>query len=545
MAKLEIPTSLVEYKLYDFLWQMRTKGCDEKTFSLVSKVCHSSLYDLFNDAAKVLIDKLELNEDERLLADQLKLTEHGNPEIRARFSDVMGRYSDREDRKTLRQQASDAYLQVYSLGKSSEFLVRSVQVRIVFDDNFWKTLLKYSYETYPCWLTPIAQFLIKRNIPNARNKYIEPLIEHLEQNGRNEITWTTQFLKFLFEIKHIDAATFNYRTARFYERLGNEGLERQKANPHTFYMDIHQNFGEAFKHIDQVRNQFPEDYSRIRKEYESAKLSFVKMMSMVGVRSQNVIPEGFSEKVVEPFIASIKTDNPFALIVYYGQVPNLTAMKYPEIKEQKPEDDLFGHYVREDNQGNDVGDCDKETYIKENYHSQARSCQLYFLWSILEYREFLGLKYEEYDIIRLIESKRPDFIEEDKMIVWAKGFHLGFNGDYIESAYLLTPMLEAGLRGLACKLKNESLTTLNKERQIQPALEKTLSELQPYINEELFFELNSFLVKGYGVNFRNNLLHGLLSPTDAYRYSPYILYLCLRLYLYPDKFMDLVGESTK
>lgn len=532
----DIPSDWVEYKLYDYIWQMRANEGDTKICSLISKVCHSSLYDLYDDNRNTSIDKMELNQDELLLAEQLELTKHSNPEIRARFSDILSKYSDRKKCDTLRQEASEAYIKTYSLGNSSEFLVRSVQVRISFNDNYWKTLLDYSYETYPCWLTPIVQILIKHKVSNASEKYINPLILHLENNSRNDINWTTQYLQFLFDIKHIDSSTFNYRTALLYERLGMEGHERQKNNPGTFYMDIHQNFEKAFKHIDKIKTKYPEEYSRIRKEYESAKEGLLMMMSLCGIKTKYIVSKDFINGYIVPHIASIKIDDPLMLILYFASTPNLLINKNPEPYQEGFFEESFGSFVKEDDAGNDVGICDAETNHRLQWHLHIRAHQLCLLWSIIEYKDFIGYEYDDVGIFDMFNKLRPDFVDEDKVSIWARGIIAGLKGNYLDAVYILTPMLESGLRTLTCKLKGETLTKLNKERQIQPSLEKTLSELKPYINEELHFEIYSFLTQGYDVNFRNNLLHGILNPMDAYRYSPYIMYLCLRLYFFPDMF---------
>ena len=115
-------------------------------------------------------------------------------------------------------------------------------------------------------------------------------------------------------------------------------------------------------------------------------------------------------------------------------------------------------------------------------------------------------------------------------------------GLHIEASYMLMPFFEDSLRQLACKLKGESMTTLEKDRQIQPTLEKVLIEIEPYINSELHFELMSFFTKGYSVNYRNELLHGLASPSTIIKYTPYLAYLCLRLFLYPDQFLEMWEE---
>ena len=104
---------------------------------------------------------------------------------------------------------------------------------------------------------------------------------------------------------------------------------------------------------------------------------------------------------------------------------------------------------------------------------------------------------------------------------------------------MLMPFFEDCLRRYTCKLKGESMTTLDRERQIQPPLEMVLNEIKPYINSGLHFELLSFFTKGYSENYRNELLHGISSSMKTMRFAPYLAYLCLRLFLFPERFIEM------
>ena len=539
---ISIPSTLIEHSLYAHLWKMRAGGEDKEVWNLISRVCQTIVYKREKDSRdREYIGEVKLSEEDKALVAEYGLMEHDNPEIRARFCDVMAQYAGKE-RRNLRQAASNAYLKVYEMGRWPEFLIRSVELRIDYDRKYLDRILEQSKVTYPSWLSIIGKTLLKRNVKDLDEAYLSPLIEYFEENGdKKDIGWNEQYLQFLLDVKKIDRREFHYRNAMFFEVVGDDGVERQRKEPTTFFMDIHQNFEKAFRHIDNVKVDYPEECKRIRAKYESEKKRFVEMMSLCGVKIEYKVDERFIKEYVDPIIANLKLKDPLELILYYAGATNFLASKMPEKKEHSFLNEHFGQNVRMDDDGNDVGDCGPEVNYRVQMHTLVRQYQLYLLRSMLEYKVFLQLEFDDKDVYELLVHCRPEFIDEGKVVMWAKGISYGFSGKYVESVYILMPMLEDGLRGLAAQLKGESLTLLNKQRQTQPSLERTLSELKPYLNEELHFELESFLVKGYDVNFRNELLHGLMRPQEAYRFAPYLLYLCVRLYFFPEGFREING----
>lgn len=79
-----------------------------------------------------------------------------------------------------------------------------------------------------------------------------------------------------------------------------------------------------------------------------------------------------------------------------------------------------------------------------------------------------------------------------------------------------------------------NITTLEKKRQLFPTLGSILPRLEEVFKEEFFFEINSFLQGEIDVNFRNNLLHGLLTFFEVDKYGVYLWWICLKLYFYEE-----------
>ena len=95
------------------------------------------------------------------------------------------------------------------------------------------------------------------------------------------------------------------------------------------------------------------------------------------------------------------------------------------------------------------------------------------------------------------------------------------------------PQLEHALHNIA-EIYNGTITSLEAKRQEEPTLRKVLIMLKGIIEEETLFEIESFLHSGSDANFRNNLLHGLLSPFEIDKHGIYLWWLSLKIYFCED-----------
>jgi hypothetical protein len=64
------------------------------------------------------------------------------------------------------------------------------------------------------------------------------------------------------------------------------------------------------------------------------------------------------------------------------------------------------------------------------------------------------------------------------------------------------------------------------------------------LGEDFAFDLHSLLVSEFGLNFRHNLAHGLLSPSDFNAPAGiYLWWMLLRLFVIPTSFVQNYSES--
>lgn len=111
---------------------------------------------------------------------------------------------------------------------------------------------------------------------------------------------------------------------------------------------------------------------------------------------------------------------------------------------------------------------------------------------------------------------RP-FIPSDRLEFFARGLHAGYYGDFLESTHILAPALEHALRMLLALAGTLPYSQDPQGIQDFFTLERILGEpaLEATLGEDYIFELRGVLVSRFGDNYRNNVAHGLLSPSET------------------------------
>lgn len=123
------------------------------------------------------------------------------------------------------------------------------------------------------------------------------------------------------------------------------------------------------------------------------------------------------------------------------------------------------------------------------------------------------------------------FIPPGRELIFARGFLLGFQGEFMESLHLLIPQIENSLRYVldynnivTSKINSEGI---QEEKDLNTLLD--MPELTTIMGDDLIFDLQCCLTSRFGANFRNLLAHGLLSYQSFNSYtSIYIWWLLLR-----------------
>ena len=190
--------------------------------------------------------------------------------------------------------------------------------------------------------------------------------------------------------------------------------------------------------------------------------------------------------------------------------------------------------VQSDENGLDVGKASPEKALCIEAHKYSRIRMGYIVVSLLN--KFL-LKHDFYcqdDVYALLYEYCPNYIEHEKLILWTIGICSGLNNDFIIAAHLLIPQVERALCNKAKQYDN-TLVHLELNHQDQPTLGSALGVLKNHMAKEIYDNIEGFLQEGADTNFRNNLAHGLMFPSNIDRNGLYLWWMALKIFFCPDE----------
>lgn len=542
-----------EHKLLETFWTYKpTDEEDQKLTAILSRVCRAWMNEREEESKKDCISHISLSEEERTLVEKYNLMEHPNLEVRSRFQDVMIRFAKGKERLKRMKDASDDYLELCEATGTYLYFVRSIEIRqakTLYDDAFLKRVKEVviSTDIHPGWLTD-ALNLIKSKVDNGLdNKYIKDIIQaYTEKLPHKDVYWKDSCWKMLTETGAVEKEKVHYQRALNWEAYADHLETNKKEN--VFNANLHTIYHDAYKQVYEVREVYQEEYKRIRDKYNAAKKSFVEAMSIFGVKTQYVVPEKVIEKI-DAQMAQLNLNTIYDVLLCYLQVPFYTALtklvnKQLEqcMKQSGTMERFFPDSQRLDNDGNVTGSADFEECHKLQVHRYVRATVQYNLISLfLRVKEYV-IDYSEGLFYKVLSESRPSFVEEDRVQLWTKAYYYFFKGDVVVTSHLLMPQFEHALHNLLEEIVGD-VTKLNENIQNEPTLIGILSQLKPYCNETLYDELEMFFVNGNDVNYRNNLLHGLIWSMDMLKYGHYLFYLSNLLYFSGKKFLTIGDEQ--
>jgi hypothetical protein len=130
------------------------------------------------------------------------------------------------------------------------------------------------------------------------------------------------------------------------------------------------------------------------------------------------------------------------------------------------------------------------------------------------------------------------FVPPGREDLYALGLYAGLKGDFVTSAHVLIPQLENSIRHVLEQygwvVSGLDQSGIQKEYDLNKAVETFLPQLQSIFGEDLVFDFRGLLIERFGSNLRNRLAHGLISSQQFL--SPavaYLWWLALRLCLLP------------
>jgi len=529
--KIEIPNDLHDSELLCFLHPNRFQTEDEKlAIRLLHKICMANLTD-FRDSNQIKDLILTAEEREIVLLHDWNISE--NIEVRSRCNDVLCRFE--KDKRSIKEIASNNYLTAYKTFGVIEFLIRSITVRnikIINTEDFLIEVVSVINEKFdsPFWIQKVVDSLKKSYSKENLKKLCDYVkSEQKKSRDRGHYNEEREYIKAQYSLNVVSKQEFHKYMALSFENEAD--ITSNNKQPHTFYpnlVDVYQN---AYNEIYQIKTQEPKIFERLKEKLLQEKRIFMEMLAFCGIKYKIEIPEDFVNSVEES-LSTIIIHSFFDTIKLMLSVPFISTNEInayeSAVRKASYVSSMLGRNQLDTN-GNIIGIADPQKSLRTEAHIYFRQKRLYAIQTYLNLHQWSNIKSEEELIYYFLNDKKPIYIEDKNLIFWAKGITMGLNKDFISASHILMPQLEHTLHNIA-EIKNGNITTLERKRQESPSLGAIFPMLQNVIKEEALFEIESFLQSGIDVNFRNNLLHGLLTPFEIEKYGVYLWWICLRIY---------------
>lgn len=549
---IKIPANKFHYDLTGFLWGYHpTDEEDEKLYSLIRRVCKAELVHRRDDIEEIIISKTVLTNEECKLVEKYKLTEHENQEVKARFLDLMVRYSTGRNRVEATKIASDAYFGLFKATGYSTYLVRSVQIRVIkqlYNDKFLEEIRDEIISTIidPGWLSQILSIIVKYVENGINNQYVQDILSiYRLKEKKQSCEWRDRYYDMLNIVGAISKNEYHLWKALNWEKCADSYEANKKEN--VFNARTHSVYEDAYKEIEKVEEIYHDDFVRIRDKYNQAKAAFVKIMSQYGAKRKYGVPDHIVDDINQQ-MSHISVKSLEESIKLYLIIPFYTAVE--SIIEHHAKNELeSGDVIRQfaansstlNNEGNVSGKTDYKTSVYIQVHRHIRATLLYYIMMMYVRISECAPDYNEDMFHEILEKFRPDFIEEHRVQLWARAYRLFYDDDIASASHLLMPQVEHAFHNLLESLKGD-VTMLSNDVQKEPSLEWVLKKLKPYSHKTLIEELEMFFVNGNDVNYRNDLMHGLIDTYEMVRQGHYLFYVANLLYFYGRDFLKIGGE---
>lgn len=533
---MKIPKDLCSFDLLS--WVSRTTEIENNNTELRDSLKHLCSPNIWN------FNMQEFSEQELEIYKQLDLCHSDNIEIAARANDVLRKLD--KDKRTKSQLASDLYLQVFDITNNNGYLLRSIEIRSIkeicdkeYFDSVRERMLRFSPNVI---LSCIKAF------HGSYKKELQELSTLLEKIYDNYIN-TNSFrdarlvVDSLVYIKALNSEDANYRRALLYEQEADYNEANRDDN--TFLYQTHVLYNSAYQIIGRLKKLYPEDVKRIKRKLISANLEYASVLQLAGIREKYNVADELIE-VINKDCEQVPISNIYEAIGLLLAIPFVQEERVKHIMTMSHRFapiSSMAKVLQIDSKGNVIGNAEADDGLRTKEHIRFRLSIQYairkYLQTIIEKQ--IDTSYDK--CLEYLFTFRPNYLTEDVVVLFAKGFSCVFDGEVIAGVHILVPALEALLRQKAEAIHG-SLKKYENERNEDVLLDGILRTLEKdFDNYEEWYELKSFLTMGIDVNYRNRLMHGLMPIPDMYNQGIYLFWLCLKMYF---KDSEMIGvDATK
>lgn len=536
---ITIPSNILNAELKSWLRVTQIEQPNSFEVSLLKKVLLAHLDDSHLRDRTNFIGNINLSDKEKELVEKHNWLESENIEIRARFTDVYLRHIKGSHKLKVMKHCSDDYLTVFEQTHHRDYLIRAARVctaKKIYDSDFVNRVVNniICNDINPYWAYIILKQIINNTPKAVRDNVLSLLNNHFRKRAENDLNYADNYIDFLKETNQLDNNEYNRAKALNYESIANRIIINQK--PNTFYPSIQDNYGQAHHFAYQCRSKYPDDYKRIKADYEKANQEFIAMLTTCGVRSEYIIDTD-SQKNIDVNLATLVIHNYMDALKVFVNAPLYTADNrlISVLKTEIAQNECLkamASTINLDEKGHVIGTAPIYDYPILEAHIRIRQYSIYMMTRIAQYIQEAHLDFDEDIIVKLLIVQKPEYVDEDDLTYWNLAITAALKNDYITAIHIIMPQFEKALRNIASS-KVDTVHLENK-RQDEHNIYKVLQDLKPFMSNELNNELVYFLTSGCDVNFRNRLMHGLIKPFEILRYGPYMICLALKLFFDPN-----------
>lgn len=534
---INIPVKVYDYKLRDYLYillnENKTRGDSVVEIELLIKVLKVQLDEEQENDNFPFIDKLKFSDEELNMLSQYM--DSCNLEVRAHSKDVYSKNNKTKLKLDIANSASYDYLSLYFECNRPKYLLRSVMVRAYpqlrskkYINDICKAL---SRNSYPSCMRRICMEMRRLYSKDDLLSIYELISKELLLVDDSQRVYERSYLDAIKELGYMSDLEFHKKRALSFEAELNYLNTKKEANAiHPNNVDIIQN---AYNEIYKVRGCFKNDYERIKMKLIKEKQQFFNELEQCTPKFKYKLSPEFVS-YVNSYIDSISIKSSIDVINQLLQIPFVSKTTIEECCSNRVENSIiysmFG-VVNIGNKGQIIGTATPEDAVRIEIYRYIR-LKINFVVNKLLYRSTqVYKKQDEALLIKILfDNYRIQHIKSSQVQLWISGFILALKGDFVASVHILIPQIERYFVDKAESIYGNLSALHNESHQDEVGLNKALKLLKTYFQEDLYNDLQYFLIMGADTNMRNNIAHGLWTTEEVLRNAPYCIWLAVKIF---------------
>lgn len=475
--------------------------------------------------------------DQQLISQfENELSATQNSEIKARWNEISCLIHPSKKRELL-PEAVQLYLGIYKELSEIEYLIHALKII-----RSAKALFKDCLETICGMASQSAlnlenPFLLRQMIVHlysidqnfdkgAFKTHIESLLAKSE--SAQELNLSEEFVYCLADINVLGKNESNIRLALNLEKKGDKIYAIKEQN--TFYPTILSCYTDALLKIkgqsdaEELKQRLNSKIIREQQHHVQMHVALSSNFTDDQIQKKNIIQEIAQKWLTRHLSTDFKSglDNLIAFPI----------IAFSEVKKNSDSKDsflsaYFNDAFKRNEQGRITAKTSVSDFLDSEQQSVIREAVILFIRKT-KWNMDLERKASKNEVEAILRNSIGNFIPTERMPLYIKGIHAGFENDFITSAHILIPQLENSMKFI---LQRKEIITFKIAEEVQHdnTLGGILDKLIEQTGNSMYCEVKDFLTETHKVNFRNELLHGLLPPAKIYHYGIYTWWLSLKL----------------